>query len=46
MPDNILQLNTELIHSKLKDVVKNSVEETLDVMLEAEADKLVNAACH
>ncbi len=43
MPNNILQLNTELIHSELKDLVKNSVEETLNAMLDAEADKLVNA---
>ena len=43
MPDNILQLNTELIHNELKDLVKNSVEETLNAMLDAEADKLVNA---
>ena len=43
MPDNIVQLNTELIHNELKDLVKNSVEETLNAMLDAEADKLVNA---
>ena len=43
MSDNIVQLNTELIHSELKDLVKNSVEETLNAMLDAEADRLVNA---
>ena len=43
MPDNIVQLNTELIHNELKDLVKNSVEETLNAMLDAEADNLVNA---
>ena len=43
MPDNIVQLNTELIHSELKDLVKNSVEETLNALLDAEADRLVNA---
>ena len=43
MPNNIVQLNTELIHNELKDLVKNSVEETLNAMLDAEADKLVNA---
>ena len=43
MPDNIVQLNTELIHNELKNLVKNSVEETLNAMLDAEADKLVNA---
>ena len=43
MSDNIVQLNTELIYSELKDMVKNSVEETLNAMLDAEADRLVNA---
>lgn len=43
MSDNIIQINKELIHTELKDLVKNSVEETLNAMLEAEADKLVNA---
>ena len=41
MSDNIVQLNTELIHSESKDLVKNSVEETLNAMLDAEADRLV-----
>ena len=40
MSDNIIQLNQELIHTELKDLVKNSVEET---MLDAEANKPVNA---
>ncbi len=31
------------IHTELKDLVKNSVEETLNAMLDAEADRLVNA---
>ena len=43
MSDNIIQLNQDLIHTELKDLVKNSVEETLNAMLDAEADKLVNA---
>ena len=43
MSDNIIQLNADLIHTELKDLVKNSVEETLNAMLDAEADKLVNA---
>ena len=43
MSDNIIQVNKELIHTELKDLVKNSVEETLNAMLDAEADKLVNA---
>ena len=43
MSDNIIQLNRDLIHTELKDLVKNSVEETLNAMLDAEADKLVQA---
>ena len=43
MSDNIIQLNQDLIHNELKDLVKNSIEETLNAMLDAEADKLVNA---
>lgn len=43
MSDNIIQLNQNLIHDELKDLVRNSVEETLNAMLDAEADRLVNA---
>jgi len=43
MPDNIIQVNDELIHTELKDLVRNSVEEALNAMLDAEADRLVNA---
>ena len=43
MSDIIINLNQELIHTELKDLVKNSVEETLNAMLDAEADRLVNA---
>ena len=43
MSENIIQLNQDLIHTELKDLVKTSVEETLNAMLDAEADKLVNA---
>ena len=43
MSDSIIQLNQDLIHTELKDLVKNSVEETLNAMLDAEADKLVQA---
>ena len=43
MSGNIIQLNQELIHSELKNLVKSSVEETLNAMLDAEADKLVQA---
>lgn len=43
MSENIIQVNQEFIHSELKNLVKNSVEETLNAMLDAEADTLVNA---
>lgn len=43
MPNNIIQLNQELIHTELKDLVRNSVEETLNAMLDQEADKLIQA---
>ena len=46
MSDNIVQLNAELIHSELRDLVKNSVEETLNALLAAEADRQVNAECY
>lgn len=43
MSDYIIQLNQELIHTGLKDLVRNSVEETLNTLLDHEADVLVNA---
>lgn len=43
MSGNIIKLDQELIHTELKDLVKNSVEETLNAILDAEADRLVNA---
>ena len=43
MSENILQLNEEVIHTELKELVKNSIEETLNAMLDSEADRLVNA---
>ena len=43
MSDNIIQVNQEIIHSELKDLVRNSVEEALNAMLDAEVDQLVNA---
>ena len=43
MSDNILQLNEAAIKGELKDLVKSSVEETLNALLEHEADELVNA---
>ena len=43
MSGNIIQLNEQFIHNELKSIVKNSVEETLNALLDAEADKLVQA---
>ncbi len=43
MSDNIIQLNEAAIKGELKDLVKNSVEETLNALLEHEADELVDA---
>ena len=43
MSDNIIQVNQEIIHTELKDLVRASVEEALNAMLDAEADRLVNA---
>lgn len=43
MSGNIITLDQNAIHTELKDLVKNSVEETLNAMLDAEADRLVNA---
>lgn len=43
MSDNIIQLNEAAIKGQLKDLVKNSVEETLNALLDHEADELVNA---
>ena len=43
MSDSIIQLNEDLIKSNLKDLVRNSVEETLNALLDHEAEELVNA---
>ena len=43
MSDNIIQLNEDLIKHDLKDLVRSSVEETLNALLDKEADDLVNA---
>jgi transposase-like protein len=43
MSKDIVQLNQEVIHSELKELVKNSIEETLNALLDSEADRLVNA---
>ena len=43
MFDKIIQLNEDLIKHDLKDLVRSSVEETLNALLDKEADELVNA---
>lgn len=43
MSDKIIQLNEDLIKHDLKDLVRNSVEETLNALLDKEADELINA---
>ena len=46
MSEKIVQLNEEVIKGQLKELVRGSVEETLNGLLEAEAEKLdvMNAA--
>ena len=44
MPNNIVQLNEEIIKGQIKELVRGSVEETLNELLEAEAEKLTLAA--
>ena len=44
MSDNIIQLNEDLIKHDLKDLVRSSVEERLNALLDHEADELVNAS--
>lgn len=43
MSDKIIQLNEDLIKHDLKDLVRSSVEETLNALLDKKADELVNA---
>ena len=43
MSDNIIQLNEAAIKGELKALVRNSVEETLNALLDHEANELVNA---
>ncbi len=43
MSDNILQLNEGVIHTEIQKLVRKTIEETLNEMLDAEADQLVNA---
>ena len=44
MSEKIVQLNEEVIKGQLKELVRDSVEETLNELLEAEAQKLTQAA--
>ena len=44
MSEKIVQLNEAAIKSELKELVRGSVEETLNELLEAEAEKLTQAA--
>lgn len=44
MSKKIIQLNEELIKVELKDLVRNSVEETLNGLLDKEAEELTQAA--
>ena len=44
MSEKIVQLNEEVIKGQIKELVRGSVEETLNELLEAEADKLTQAA--
>lgn len=43
MSGNIIQLNEDLIKDNLKDLVDSSIEETLNTLLNHEADELVKA---
>lgn len=40
MFDNIIQLNEQVIKTELKDLVKQSIEETLNSLLDQEAEEL------
>ena len=44
MSEKIVQLNEAVIKSEIKELVRGSVEETLNELLEAEAEKLTQAA--
>ena len=43
MSEKLVQLNEEVIKGQLKELVRGSVEETLNSLLEAEAEKLTQA---
>lgn len=44
MSEKIVQLNEEVIKGQIKELVRDSVEERLNGLLEAEAKELTNAA--
>ena len=44
MSEKIVQLNEEVIKGEIKELVRSSVEETLNSLLETEAEQLTNAA--
>ena len=44
MSEKIVQLNEEIIKGQLKELVRGSVEETLNELLEKEAESLTHAA--
>ena len=44
MSEKIVQLNEEVIKGQIKELVRGSVEETLNELLEAEAEKLTQCA--
>ena len=44
MSEKIVQLNEEIIKGQLKELVRGSVEETLNELLEKEAESLTQAA--
>ena len=44
MSEKIVQFNEEIIKGQLKELVRGSVEETLNELLEKEAESLTQAA--
>ena len=43
MSEKVVQLNEEVIKGQIKELVRSSVEETLNELLEKEADQLTQA---
>ena len=44
--DKVIKIDEEKIHQHLGELVRGTVEETLNKLLDAEADQLCNAACY